>query len=531
MTETTAFNLLDEAWIPVRTHAGDVVEVSLTDVLMKARDYAALAETSPPNLVALYRLLLAVLHRALTTQYGRWRDADRARWFRDGLPEAPIRSYLEKWRERFWLFHPKEPFMQVAALATAAETREKFKPITQITLEKANGSTPVLFDHSQDDAPASISPAQACRNLLGFLQFTPGGLVKTIRTSDNGGPLANSAAVVPIGADFSETLLLGLHPFDDRLADDDLPNWERPQPTIDRLRAVPTVASGTNDRYTRLTRAVLLEPHVDANGNLLGVSRLRFAAGLALEDDPNAPDPMVCYRINKDGKAIRISFAAGRAIWRDLPSLLPDPSRSTDIPPAILGYAATLYEALGQWDAFIHVLTAGVASDQAKLLRWRMEHIEMPEVLLMQADAAEFLRHQIRFAEAFFDSCLRNLLIDMIAQTMPDADHKDTKARAKSILKASPAAASFFSAAERALPKLMQQAAACDFDPAERAWKAALAEAAEASWAATRKSLGDSAAVLRAEAKTRPRFDVLLKTLVPPDPTAAPLPKPEEVSA
>jgi CRISPR system Cascade subunit CasA len=507
------------------------MEVSLTAALLKAGDYAALAETSPPNLVALYRLLLAVLHRALTTQHGRWRDSDRARWFRNGLPEAPIRAYLEKWRERFWLFHPNEPFTQVAALATAAETREKFKPVTQITLEKANGSTPVLFDHSQDDAPALISPAQACRNLLGFLQFTPGGLVKTIRTSDNGGPLANSAAVVPIGADLSQTLLLGLHPFDARRADDDLPSWERPQPTIDRLRAAPTTASGANDRYTRLTRAVLLTPHVDANGGVRGVSRLRFAAGLALEDDPNAPDSMVCYRINKDGKAFRISFAAGRAIWRDLPSLLPDPSRSTDIPPAILGWAANLYAAVGQWDALIHVLTAGVASDQAKLLRWRMEHIEMPEVLLMQADAAEFLRRQIRFAEAFFNSRLRDLLIDMIAQTMPDSNHKDTTARAKSILEASPAAATFFSTAERALPKLMHQAATRDFDRAEQEWKAALAEAARQSWAATRQSLGESAAVLRAEAKTWPRFIGLLHTLLPLDPTAATSPKPEKVSA
>jgi CRISPR system Cascade subunit CasA len=325
-------------------------------------------------------------------------------------------------------------------------------------------------------------------------------------------------------------LLLGLHPFDDRRAEDDLPSWERPQPSIDRLRAAPTVASGANDRYTRLTRAVLLEPHVDSDGSLLGVSRLRFAAGLALEDDPNAPDPMVCYRINKDGKAIRISFAAGRAIWRDLPSLLPDPSRSTDIPPAMLGWAANFYAAIGQWDAFIHVLTAGVASDQAKLLRWRMEHIEMPEVLLMQADAAEFLRRQIRFAEDIHNH-LRGLHTGLIAQTMPDSNHKDTKARAKSILEASSATTTFFSAAERALPKLMQQAATCDFDHAEREWKAALAEAARESWAATRQSLGDSAAVLRAEAKTWPRFIGLLHTLVPPDPTAVPLPEPEEVSA
>jgi len=64
---TPAFNLLDEPWIPVRTHTGEVFDINLSDALLKARDYAALAETSPPNLIALYRLLLATLHRALTS--------------------------------------------------------------------------------------------------------------------------------------------------------------------------------------------------------------------------------------------------------------------------------------------------------------------------------------------------------------------------------------------------------------------------------------------------------------------------------
>lgn len=529
MTDQPIFNLLDEPWIPVRTHAGEVIEVSLSETLLNARNYAALAETSPPNLIALYRMLLAALHRALTTQHGQWRDTDRARWFREGLPEAPIRAYLEHWRERFWLFHPSEPFMQVAALAEADETREKLKAQTQVALEGANGNTPAMFDHSQDEAPSAASFAQASRNLLGFLQFTPGGLVKTVRDSDKAGALANTAAVMPIGADLSETLLLGLHPFDARRVDD-LPNWERSKPTIAMLRADPTMASGPNDRYTRLSRAVLLASAAGGGGPACEVRQLRFAAGLALDEDPNAPDPMACYRVNKEGKAIRISYSEGRAIWRDLPSLVPDPSKSKDIPAAILGWAANLYSALGQWDASLQILTAGLASDQAKLLRWRAERIELPKALLMQADAAEFLRLQVRFAEETH-SRLRSLHASLIAQTMPDPDHKDTKTRAKTILANGPAAAVFFSAAERALPRLMQQIASGDFDAADRDWKATLAEAAKQSWAATRRSLGDSPAVLRADARTWPRFIGLLNTLVPPAQTATLTPKPEEVPA
>ena len=522
---TPAFNLLDEPWIPVRTPTGEVLDINLSDALLKARDYTALAETSPPNLIALHRLLLAVLHRALTTHHGKWNDRDRARWFRQGLPEAPIRAYLAQWRERFWLFHSSEPFMQVAALAQAEETRDKLKSRTQIQLEGANGNTPVVFDHALDDLPQAIPYAGAARNLLGFLQFTPGGLVKTVRDADKAGALSNTAAVMPTGANLLETLVLGLHPF---ATGNDLPSWECTAPTIALLRAEPTLASGPNDRYTRLSRAVLLVP----DSETAQVRHIRFAAGIALNEDPTAPDPMACYRINKDGKPIRVSYNAGRAIWRDLPSLVPDPTRTHDIPAAILGWAANLYDALGEWDAAIQVLTAGLASDQAKLLRWRAERIEMPATLLTHPDAAAFLRKQVRFAEEVY-SGLRYVFSDMIAQTMPDPKHKDTRSRARDILENGPAAAAFFSAAERALPRLMRQIAEGEIDAADRDWKSTLMAAANQSWTATRQSLGDSPAVLRADARTWPRFRGLLKTLVQPD-AAAPSPTtttPEEVPA
>lgn len=509
MTEHPAFNLLDEPWIPVRTQTGEVLEVSLADALLKARDYTALAETSPPNLIALYRLLLAVLHRALTTQHGQWRDADRARWFREGLPEAPIRAYLEHWRERFWLFHPKEPFMQVAALAVTPETSQTHFHCSTLNISQFFG--PEMFDHGIYSVEAR-DLVIVLRGLVGYLQFVPGGFFpgKKLKSSDKAGALVNTAAVMPVGTNLSETLLLGLHPFDRRRLDD-LPSWEKVVPTVSILQAGPTMATGPNDRYTRLSRAVLLT----REDGLDQIRQLRFAAGIALDDDPKAPDPMACYRVNNKGEAIRISYSAGRAIWRDLPSLLPDPSKSKDIPAAILGWATNLYSALGQWDASVQILSAGLASDQAKLLRWRAERIEMPKTLLAQEDGAEMLRQQVRFAEEVF-SRGRSIFSDLIAQTMPDPKHKDTKARAKAILANGPAAATFFSAAERALPKLMQQIAAGNFDAAAMDWKTVLADAAKQSWTATRRSLGDSPAVLRADARTWPRFMGLLNTLVPP---------------
>jgi len=504
-----AFNLQDEPWIPVRTRQGDVQDVSLTDALLHASDYTALAETSPPNLVALYRVLLAVFHRALTTHHGRWSDADRARWFKQGLPDEPLRAYLAQWRERFWLFHPQHPFMQVAALEHADETKDKHKPWTQICLESASGNTPVVFDHSVDDAPTAIGYALACRNLLGFLQFTPGGLVKTFRDSDKAGALSNTAAVVPHGKTLAETLLLALHPWDS-LRPNDLPAWQQPAPTIAALCAAPTLATGPNDRYSRLSRAILLLPTEDAKH----IRNVRFGAGLGLEDDINAHDTMACYRINKEGKPIRLSYSEGRAIWRELPAFVPDATGKQNLPAATLSWATNLYNALGQWDAPVQILTSGLASDQAKLLRWRADHIELPATFLLNPDAAANLRQNMQRVESTYFS-LKSIGAAMIANTMPDPQHKDTRSRAKNILDNSPTASVYFSSVERELTQLMQQLAHSDADSAETLWSAALAQAIRQAWQALGSSLGASPAALRAKARAQPKITHLLYTLQP----------------
>jgi CRISPR system Cascade subunit CasA len=513
MTQETrpAFNLLDEPWIPVRLPGGAVRDVSLTQALLEADQIAALAETSPPNLIALYRLLLACLHRALSTHHGPWKDADRARWYREGLPVAPIRTYLKEWRERFWLFHSQHPFMQVAALAQAPETRDKLKPWTQVCLEGASGNAPVVFDHALDDTPSQITAALACRNLLGFLQFTPGGLVKTIRDSDKAGPLANTAAVLPVSRVLSESLLLGLHP-GVAMTLDDLPSWEQSVPDIAALRAGPRLATGPNDRYTRLTRAVLLVPQVTDGP----IRHLHFAAGLALEDDTNAPDPMACYRITKEGKPIRVSFYEGRAAWRELPALVPDPSGKFNQPAAILSWATNLRDRMGQWDTPVPILVAGLASDQAKLLRWRVERFDLPLALLTNPDAAAEIRARVRGAEDIYFR-LRALCAEMIAATMPDPVHKDTKTRARAILDNGPTAAVFYAAAERALPNLMQRIADGDIEAAQRDWMQALKGATLSAWSATSRALGESPAALRAQARAWPKLERLLHSLEQPD--------------
>jgi len=393
------------------------------------------------------------------------------------------------------------PFMQVAALAQLEETADKRKPWSQISLASSSGNTALLFDHSCDELPKPIAPAEALRCLLGFLQFTPGGLVKTLRSSDKAGPLANSAAALPLGDTLQQTLCLALHPCSSRT---DLSSWERSPVERFTLLADASLASGPNDRYTRLSRAVLLEEN-DAGF----VQWLRFAAGVALEDDSNAPDPMASYRAGSNS-LVRLSFREGRALWRDLPALVPDEDGKACQPAATLSWAANLNVQLGLRGKGQPLLIAGLASDQAKLLRWRCERIALPAMLLTNPQLAGYLRLEVSRSENLYER-LRSIATDMYAEAMPDPRSKDTRARARAVVDAGAAAAIFFVRAERSLPQLLQLVGAGDGDGADRHWSATLFDACEECWESLRRNLGRSPLALKAEARSWPRFRGLLR--------------------
>lgn len=511
------FCLLDEPWLPVRIADGQVVELGLLEVFARSGEIIALADTGPTNLVAHYRLLLAVTHRALTTTLGKWSNKERAGWFRKGLPLEAVRGYLESWRERFWLFHEEYPFMQVAVLASAEETRDKRKPWTQIALASASGNTPMVFDHACDLSPQAISSAMAITTLLGFLQFTPGGLVKTLRDADKAGALVNTAATIPVGKTLAQTLCLALHPAASNITDPDLPAWERDPVSIAALRGDPIPASGPNDRYTRLSRAVLLRREEDGS-----IRWLHFAAGLALGEDIQAPDPMATFREGSNG-LVRLTFNEGRALWRDLSALLPE-SGAGGRAAAVVQSAVALHQLLDPFEVVYQpLLVAGLASDQAKLLRWRMEQINLPSVLLLEPERIQYLRLLLKTADDLFIE-IKRLAVGMVAATLPDPASKDTRARARSQLEAGPLASSYFAAAGRLLPELLDLIGNPQAEEADALWRKVLRHASLEAWSQVLAGLGASALALKADARYWPRFHGLLNKHVPL-PTSATLDK------
>ena len=149
------FNLLEEPWIPV----ADVGRVSLRQ-LFSNPDYRALGG-NPVQKIALMKLLLAIAQAANTPADERaWRDLG-AKGMADGCL-----AYLDRWRDRFYLYGAR-PFLQMPAIAAAA-----LQSYGAVLPEVSTGNTTVL-SHTQ--MQRALSDAEKAVLLVSLMAFALAG--------------------------------------------------------------------------------------------------------------------------------------------------------------------------------------------------------------------------------------------------------------------------------------------------------------------------------------------------------------------
>ena len=235
------FNLLDEPWIRVMLPDCVIREVSLLEALTQAHGFSALAGELPTQDMAILRVLLAMLHTIFSRldengQPYLIKDADdalerwRALWALRRFPEEPIRAYLEKWRERFYLFHPERPFYQVAQVPNG----------TEYTAAKLNGAISEssnkvrLFPLRAGTMKNRLSCAEAARWLIyinGFDDTSAKPKQKNL-PSPGAGWLGKLGLIAAQGENLFETLMLNLVMLSDRDEPwgENRPVWELEQP-------------------------------------------------------------------------------------------------------------------------------------------------------------------------------------------------------------------------------------------------------------------------------------------------------------
>ena len=495
------FDLISEPWIPVRDEDGALREVSLEEALLKSQRLIRIEDPSPLVEAALHRLLVAVLHRALQGPVAP-QDALEL-WMEGRFPEAPVRSYLDRFRHRFDLFDDTAPFYQVADLPI-----DDPLPWSKLLPELSSGNNATLFDHTTDDRLPPAPPSVAARALLVHQAFTPGGLIRRLGvTAGKNAPLATAAVFVPLGANLFETLLFSLVPYQ---SDGDAPIWERPALRTSDVEGERTREPlfGLTRVYTWMSRAVRLIPEPD--GTVLAMG---YGPGVVPVEEMPYSDPMCAYVQKETVERRPVRLTLDRAFWRDFEALLPPdkPEEAVAKVPAVLTNARRLLGQRGRDTFILPLAVLGQVTDQAKVLAMRREVYPFP-LSALDAQTAWFVRSALDMAEstgqdlraAGLSAC--NALLSLGGRT-PPADE------VRRLLQSLPLLAHYWSQLEREFVEFLTRLGKAGDEQVMEQWTSSLRRAVHQAWSETERALGVGPRHLRAIQAAERRVAAVLSSL------------------
>ncbi|RJQ89106.1 type I-E CRISPR-associated protein Cse1/CasA [Amycolatopsis panacis] len=404
VAEPVSFDLTDQPWLPARTLAGEQIELSLVDVLVQAHTLSGLTCEVGTQMFALTRLLLAVLHGAVDGP----RDVDHWErlWSQETLPADAIKSYLAKCRDRFDLFHPQTPFLQVAGLRTA---KGEVSELNKLIADVPNGHP---FFTTRIGGPLRLSYAEAARWLVHCHAFDPSG-IKSGAEGDprvkggKGYPIGtgwsgNLGGVLPEGRTLRETLLLNLIAAESvALRRDpaiDLPVWERKPAGVTEEQEGGRAPAGPVDLYTWQSRRIRL---VREDGAVTAV--LICNGERSTPQNKNLVEPHTAWRRSQaQEKKLRQPLVymprehlPERAVWRGLQSLLPGAETGQGseaaafLSPGVLEWVAEVADIVGP-DQPLRLHTVGMtygaqSSTTSDILD---DHIELRSILISRGARA-----------------------------------------------------------------------------------------------------------------------------------------------
>lgn len=334
------YNLLDEGWIPVLLTDGGVERIGICDVFLRANDIAGLACELPTQNMAIQRVLEAICYRVVPLE-------DKNDWkemWREGLPTDDILAYLERWRDRFYLFGGRYPFMQGPDLRTS---KGAISGLEKLIADIPNGEQ--FFTVRHGSAVDCISPDEAATWLLHAQAYDPSGIRSGLVDDDQsrggkGYPIGpawcgQTGIVWLRGANLEETLMLNLVPEDSGHLRG--PAWESGHSAC--TWESPQVETGVRRDYSRegspdpddIGIPRLLTWHsrrIRLIGDRRGVTGVVLAQGDKLgPQQMQRFEPMSLWRYSlpqskkyRENVYMPAKHEPGRAFWRNLPAVLPN---------------------------------------------------------------------------------------------------------------------------------------------------------------------------------------------------------------
>ena len=360
------FNLLDEPWILVMRPDGETEEVSLLEAFRRAPEWKGLAGELPAQDIAVLRLLLAILHAV----FGRYdpegnfvplcagadplpTPADalkrwKALWDLGRFPMGILEKYLNRYRDRFWLFHPERPFYQVPGLL---DREDKFGPFeaSKLNGELAESDHKTrLFPQRAGSGKNVLRYSEAARWLLYVNAFseTFGKLEAKGKRQKNSpslgvGWLGKLGLIAAVGDSLFETLMLNLVFLRDggnELWGEEKPVWETEAVRTDERNEI-AVPDNPSELLTLQSRRLLLKRE---NGAVVGYVLL---SGDFFPKENAFAEQMTVWRNTAKKETDPPEYVPrrhdpSRQIWRDFPTLVAQSTGSHR--PGIVSWLALL---------------------------------------------------------------------------------------------------------------------------------------------------------------------------------------------
>lgn len=332
------FNLIDEPWIRVITPNCQMREVGLREALIYAHEYRDLGGEMAAQDVAVLRLLIAIVHTVISRAAeveddngdgtedeeisSVLQDCFKPLWSSGRFPEQQISDYLDKWHERFWLFHPDRPFYQVASITKG----------TWCDAAKLNGTASEsgnklrMFSMLANEGKVSMSYAEAARWLL-FINGFDDCAAKQVDKSHGlrQMPIAwlgKLGLVIAIGENLFETIMLNMRMlnYGGMPWEYDRPVWEMSEVRSGE-RVTVNMPENLAELFTLQSRRILLKREAAR------VTGYLLQGGDVLDDNGALDEPMTLWAKQID-KETNVSVMRpllherARQIWREFGSMV-----------------------------------------------------------------------------------------------------------------------------------------------------------------------------------------------------------------
>jgi CRISPR system Cascade subunit CasA len=486
----------------------------LRQTLLRAHELRSVQGDSPLETAALYRLLLAVLHSALRGP--RTWEAWGELWEAGCWPPEVVNGYLDKWRERFDLFHPERPFYQ------AGDDRVKPKSIASLVLDMVSGNNAVLFDHHTEEAGVALTPAKAARTVVVAQAFGLAGLSGIPGQAFTDAPWARGIVFLVESDTLFRVLMLNLMKYPDVKLNNmssskhDQPAWEQDDP-YQPERQIP---KGYLDYLTWQNRRVLLFPEGDEKSPT--VSAMSVAPGLRL--DASVFDPFKLYRKGqgKGGEETWFitRFSEDRSLWRDSDSLFGLKGERGRPPQTFYALAALDSEGWLPHQQKFRFMALGMANDQAKVEFFQENHLPLPLEYLEDENLVVGLSNALQNAEKTF-SALKDAGQRLATLVLsPNSDGKRwqeidriTREQASSLMMHWNVDRIYWQRLEIPFLRLLEN---LPHDPnAVDAWHETLRQAAREALEQAAEAAGDAPAALKAGVRARAMLAYSLQSIYP----------------